>query len=500
MIASHALHLLTLTIAGARAWVVQQPHRLPAIPFRRSSSSLAASCHIHSIITAGLIPQEVDVLKQAIEAIILDAPAFSMNISSESIRTISERATPESVPGATGRVVVVGVTEEAEADDDGEELWIEFQMALSQQWDEYLYIGSIDFVKQPFLLSVESSSESLFTDREDDDSSVLTDIRTFVEKQVIGYELRTPLPQHEVVNITTTPSLAIPTLQYEVDGATVTDTSLSDPTTFFDTSSVLVFDDLISDDLRQRLLNVVLGNEDKESHEIWDDLKDGPDPRRWVRGVLVDTPVDETKEQQPAGGFGLTVEAIDDLCYEDHDALQELECILSSLVPSVMLSRMDGNVFGESVVSPLVANAPIHGDCYQPHIDADPYLLPPSPWTDVFGRYPNRAPGKPRFMSCLVYLNKKWDDAWGAPTRIWDVASNTTVDIQPKPRRVVLMDQDITHSVVAPKLAAGKRPRYSLVWKLVLHPSHNDSQDMKESIRQVTWPQPTRIGSAATRA
>ena len=32
------------------------------------------------------------------------------------------------------------------------------------------------------------------------------------------------------------------------------------------------------------------------------------------------------------------------------------------------------------------------------------------------------------------------------------------------------MDQDLTHAVSAPSEAAGDRPRYSLVFKLVLHP------------------------------
>ena len=40
------------------------------------------------------------------------------------------------------------------------------------------------------------------------------------------------------------------------------------------------------------------------------------------------------------------------------------------------------------------------------------------------------------------------------------------------------MEQDVTHSVVAPEQAAGKRPRYSIVWKLILHPKE-PMQSMK---------------------
>ena len=43
--------------------------------------------------------------------------------------------------------------------------------------------------------------------------------------------------------------------------------------------------------------------------------------------------------------------------------------------------------------------------------------------------------------------------------------------VRPKRGRAVLMDQDVLHRVSAPSAAAGGRPRYSLVWKLVLPPS-----------------------------
>ena len=39
--------------------------------------------------------------------------------------------------------------------------------------------------------------------------------------------------------------------------------------------------------------------------------------------------------------------------------------------------------------------------------------------------------------------------------------------VRPKRYRAVLMDQDVLHRVTAPSAAAGGRPRYSLVWKLV---------------------------------
>lgn len=75
-------------------------------------------------------------------------------------------------------------------------------------------------------------------------------------------------------------------------------------------------------------------------------------------------------------------------------------------------------------------------------------------------------------LSCLVYLNDEWDEKeWGAPTRFLDPPTKETIDVLPKPGRCLIMDQDISHTVVAPNVEAGKRARYSLVWKLVLHPT-----------------------------
>ena len=38
----------------------------------------------------------------------------------------------------------------------------------------------------------------------------------------------------------------------------------------------------------------------------------------------------------------------------------------------------------------MVANAPVYGDSFSWHIDADPSAFPPSPWRDHFGTYTNR--------------------------------------------------------------------------------------------------------------
>jgi hypothetical protein len=56
----------------------------------------------------------------------------------------------------------------------------------------------------------------------------------------------------------------------------------------------------------------------------------------------------------------------------------------------------------------FVANAPVYGDCFQWHVDADPASFPPGPWRDVHGDYDNGAAGRPLFVSLLLYLDETW--------------------------------------------------------------------------------------------
>lgn len=46
----------------------------------------------------------------------------------------------------------------------------------------------------------------------------------------------------------------------------------------------------------------------------------------------------------------------------------------------------------------LLANAPVHGDHYNYHVDADPLTLPDCTWRRALGDYCNR------WRSCLVYI------------------------------------------------------------------------------------------------
>jgi hypothetical protein len=412
--------------------------------------------------------------------------------------------TSTAVPGSTGRVLLFQ-TSSAMSEEAIEEL----TLAISQEIDDLLYSGT-SVVRQPILLSIQNEAQLPPPANADCWGDYLN---TLISAQVQEYEMDVPLARKAVpVDGGDDDAMFTPTLQLEVDGAMVSDTtsasSDNNDASFWDTSSVLVFDHLVDNDLRKRLLEVVLGKDEEEEKDgsgddNWDDVKDGPDPRRWIRGGLLDIPKNTDNDEDDndtEGGpcWGLTEDAVEEICFEQHDALTQFETILSELLSDYVITRLPEAVMGSSI-SPLTANAPTAGDIFDYHVDGDPMQNPPSPWTDIYGRYPNRSPGKPRFMSCLIYLNDVWESQeWGAPTRFMDVATGESHDVTPKPGRCVLMDQDIRHTVIAPEESAGKRPRYSLVWKLILHPKHHN-QDMKNiggGRQRTSWSEPILLGSA----
>lgn len=68
----------------------------------------------------------------------------------------------------------------------------------------------------------------------------------------------------------------------------------------------------------------------------------------------------------------------------------------------------------------FVGNAPVHGDEYTWHIDADPASLPDCVWTAAFGDYVNGEPGQPLLVSLLLYLDDAWPRDWAAETLFLD--------------------------------------------------------------------------------
>jgi 2OG-Fe(II) oxygenase superfamily len=451
--------------------------------------------------SSSISKDEIDVICQLITSTLSDSEEAFQSRSNFEVEwaSLNQSSLP---PGVTGRSLILQLSAESlgytVGHDDTLEIW---QMELSEQVDALVHSADKS-IGQPILLSVEWMS-SLSDDTTSDRLSALIDC------QISDYGLKEPMENQHDSELSTffkmpTDDSYVPTLRYEVDGAPVFDLGFDEPNVVWDTSSFVVWDKLVSGDLRRQLLATVLGQESDDGNEkLWDDIALGPDPSRWVAGTLFDLPTEGDAIEAPHSAeglsFGLSDEALDELCsLSPPDAFQEFEAILVNLFPDFVVSRLPEAVLG-ACVTPITANAPCAGQLFEPHIDADPCYAPPSPWTDVFGRYSNRSTGKPRFVSCIVYLNEEWHSSdWGAPTRFYDVATDTAVDIEAKPGRVVIMDQDITHSVVAPLLAAGKRPRYSLVWKLILHPKRLN-QDMRRSFCAPFWPEPIRIGSAKRR-
>jgi len=310
-----------------------------------------------------------------------------------------------------------------------------------------------------------------------------------VRESIDTYALRRPIPAAAAaVDVA-------PVINAEIDGAMVGGR--------WDASAVVAVDGLVCERLRAELMSLLCGAEREDGGEH------GADREFWSAGSIVDR-LDGAKDDVRGAGLGLQPSRLEALCAEPPEgsmppAIHELQSRIAGLLHAanggrmrIDVCRMPTAVFGEAV-TPLAANAPTADDgaeCYGWHIDADPALLPPSPWTDVFGRHPNRQPGRPRFVTALVYLPPKWRwPEWGAPTRFLDPPSGQILEVPPAPGRVVLLDADISHAVTAPTPAARGRPRYSLALKLILHP-HRD--DVTPAIAMPAWGPPVRIGSADT--
>ena len=466
------------------------------------------------VAVSGLTESELnlvlEIIQSSYEAVVgLSIPC---DTSQTVIKTLQYKDRDVVIPsGATGRVLILRTN----LDDESKEA---LEYLVAEQMDPLVYNNyhgnSNDgkyLLSQPVLIAVENGSSTIMTTT-NDENDIETILTNKIRQHLEEYEMIQPLTTHESSPSVLSDSALVPSLHVALDGAMTTATTKfhdNDRSEFWDTSSILVFDDLVSEELRRRLLEVVkMGKQghEKGGEDGWDDCVQGPNPNRWIRNGLLDIPDDDDNDNKASEGtscWGLPSEAIDELCNESFDAIQEMEVILAKLFPRFTVTRLPEAVFGDCV-SPLTANAPTVGDVFQYHIDGDPNLTPPSPWTDVFGRYPNRQTGKPRFMSCLVYLNNEWDDeAWGAPTRCLDTPTNQEYNVRPKPGRCVLMDQDISHKVVAPHPDAGNRPRYSLVWKLILHPKHPDQDMMNLNLHLESdasgeeWPDPVLFGSAA---
>ena len=87
--------------------------------------------------------------------------------------------------------------------------------------------------------------------------------------------------------------------------------------------------------------------------------------------------------------------------------------------------------------APFVGNAAAHGDAYTWHVDADPAAFPDGRWRAAFGDYVNGDPGRPLFVSLLVYLVGAWPRAWDAETLFLDTQTDVGIVVCSFPRYIV---------------------------------------------------------------
>jgi probable phosphoglycerate mutase len=186
-------------------------------------------------------------------------------------------------------------------------------------------------------------------------------------------------------------------------------------------------------------------------------------------------------------------------------AVVEVQSRLSRLYPEYEIVHMPsvdggGGGGGRFRCTSFVANAAVYGNAFQWHVDADPSACPGPAW--LAPEYANGEAGRPLLVSLLVYVDEHWRRDWDAETLFLEQGSGVGLLVQPRPGRAVLMHQDALHRVSTPSLTA-RRPRYSLVWKLLFVPRPGGGGGIGaaggESICRPEWGEPTRVGGTLSK-
>jgi hypothetical protein len=336
---------------------------------------------------------------------VLEIPSWIQKGPTKDLWT--EPATPDTVPGATGRVLLLSywfdntdVMNQLGFDHEIEVLEEMIQQAVSFQIDCLIMEKKIG---QPVLVSVKPQvRESVLgssSSYEMDETDVTMEQMVFMNKGKL-YSIMKDIVQEEVekygliiqcpvtsqpgtgaskVIVTHEKEMLVPDIHVEIDGAMMTNHYDCRETKecYFDISSIFVFDNFINDDLRVQLLDTIHqrnGDGNNENDDEWDDMVLGPDPKCFVKGGLCDT-LDESSAASQS--WGLKEELIQELCFQEHSAIVEVEQKLSKMFANdFVVSRLPEAVLGANV-SPLTVNAPTYGDKFAYHIDADPNQLPP---------------------------------------------------------------------------------------------------------------------------
>ena len=240
-------------------------------------------------------------------------------------------------------------------------------------------------------------------------------------------------------------------------------------------AAVVVLDGLVSELQRAALLDAMGGPQADDAE---------PPHAMWERGTVDGVGLPPS--------WGMRQSLLRELEDDPPQCVLEVHARLCSLYPEYHIAHMpsfDEQASGRSASrSSFVANAAVYGDCFQWHVDADTRRLPHSAWRDAFGDYTNGEPGKPLLVSLIVYCNPAWQSDWDAETLFVHEGSGAGLCVHPRPARAVLMHQDVLHRVSTPSMLA-KRPRYSLVWKLVFVPRRSTRQ-VSETICRREWGDP----------
>ena len=329
--------------------------------------SCDTTVHMAAIGIAGVGYDEVPALMYAVSSACSE---FGIDFVKENVKHETAPVQLENMYGSNGRVMLLSLNNVDETWTWNDDRLAPFQCLISEKLDQVMY-GMDDTspsIHQPILVCIRPSHE--FLPETSDLSLILGQV---AKTEVDQYELCKPLLDEEIEY--EPKDLMAPDIHVKIDGAMVMNPYLSKET--WDTSSIFVFDELVDSDLRERLLDVVLGRDSSDPHQVrWDDISDGPDPKRWLLGGLDDVPEIDSGASEAPSCWGLREEAIDDLCFSNHDAITEFEMKLMSLFPDYIVTRLPEAVLG-ACVSPLTANAPTSNDSFSYHIDADPNAAPP---------------------------------------------------------------------------------------------------------------------------
>ena len=325
--------------------------------------------HMAAIGLAGVGNEELPFLLNAVSKACSD---FGITFTKEHLKHETTPAKLENVHGANGRVILLSLNNVDATWTWNDERLVPFQCLISEKLDEIMY-GMDDntcspSIEQPILICIRPSYGFL-----PNTSNLPLILGQVAKKEVDQYELCKPLLDQKIAY--DPKDSIVPNIHVEIDGAMVMNPYLGKET--WDTSSIFVFDELVDNDLRERLLDVVLGEGISDPNQVrWNDVSDGPDPNRWMLGGLDDVPGSESAVSEAPSCWGLREEAIDDLCFCSHDAITEFEMKLMRLFPDYIVTRLPEAVLG-ACVSPLTANAPTSNDSFSYHIDADPNAAPP---------------------------------------------------------------------------------------------------------------------------